>query len=246
MAAFSCTASRETGLPNPLPTDEIVRRVRERTISIRSMEADGTLTIESPENSGSASFELQVKFPDSLWMRFTGPFGISLGTLMLSRGKIVFYDARQNRRLVGTPNAENLERLFNVALSFDEILAAVVGDIGMIDAADTVRRVSISENQYVLETPTSFGRKELWVDAQTFVTTKSAAFGQDGRPLVTGSASWLETINGTNIPHLIRIILPKRRESATIAYRKVSINAKAEKTFTLPHDAAEIDLDHVR
>ena len=246
LVVFSCTASRDTGLPRPLPFDEIVRRMKERVLSIRSMEADGTLTIESPVNSGSASFELQAKLPDSLWMRFTGPFGISLGTLMLSRERFVFYDAQENRRLVGTPNAGNLERMFNVALSFEEIIDAVVGSFGMIDTADASRGVSIHENQYVLQTPTAFGRKELWVDPATFVTTRSAAFGRDGRPLVTGSASRLETINGANIPHLIRIVLPKQRESATIAYRNVSVNTKPQKTFVLPHDAAETDLDHAR
>ena len=243
---FSCAPSRNFGHLIPLPADEIVRKMRERTISIKSMEAEGTLTIESPENSGKTNFELLMKRPDSLWMKFTGPFGISLGTLMLSRQQFIFYNARENRRLVGTPSAETLERVFSVALSFEEILDVVTGSFCVVDAGDTVRRVSISEDQYILEALTPFGKKELWVDGEAFVTTKSATFDHEGRPIITGSASRVETINGTNMPHLIRIILPKRRQSASIAYRTVSINTKTEKRFTLPSDTAEIYLDHSR
>ncbi len=210
------------------------------------MEAEGTVTIESPENSASASFELQLKRPDSLWMRFTGPFGISLGTLMLSRQRFVYYNARENRRIVGAPSAETLERVFNLALSFDQILDAVTGSFGIFGAYDTVRRVAVSEDQYVLEAITPFGTKTMWVDGEAFVTMRSATFDHEGRAVVTGSASQLETIGGTTMPHLVRIILPKRRESATIAYRTVSINAKAEKEFTLPGDPAETYLDHTR
>lgn len=243
---FSCVPSRNIVRLEPLPADEIVRRVQERNLSIKSMEAGGTLTIESPENSASASFELQLKRPDSLWMRFTGPFGISLGTLMLSRQRFVFYNVRENRRLVGAPSAETLERVFNLALSFEQILDAVTGSFGVFAVGDTVRRVSVTGDQYVLEAITPFGTKAMWVDGEAFVTMQSATFDHDGRPIVTGSASRLETVNGTTIPHLVRIILPKRRQSATIAYRTVSINARAEKKFTLPGDAAETYLDHTQ
>ncbi len=243
---FSCAPSKNLGHLHLLPGDEIVRKMKERTISITSMEAEGTLTIESPENSGETNFELLLNRPDSLWMKFTGPFGISYGTLMLSRQQFIFYNVRENCRFVGIPRAETLERVFSVALSFDEILNAVMGSVGAIDAEDTIHQVSIAEDQYVIEAHTAFGKKELWIDGEAFVATKSAQFDREGRPVIAGFASRVETINGASMPHVIRIILPKRRQSASIAYGTVSINTKTEKKFTFPSDAKEINLDNSR
>lgn len=225
---------------------EILRRVHERIILIKSLEAEGTLTIETPQNSGTTGFELQLKRPDSLWMKFTGPFGTSLGTLMLSRKKVIFYNARENRRFVGSSDVETLERLFNIALSFDDIIDAVAGSFNVVDRDETVNGVDISEGHYVLDDQTDRGRREVWVDGETFVTTKFAEFDSAGKLTLTGSASRLERINDIHMPFLIRIIFPKRRQSLTIAYSTLSINSELQKRFSFPNDTAEIYIDKSR
>lgn len=221
-----------------MPAGEVLRNVHMRDAAIRSLEAEGTLAIESPRVSGSAGFELQLDGPDSLWIRFSGPFGISVGTLSLSRDRFVFYNARENRLLVGVPDETTLERVFHISLSFDQVINLVRGAVGEKGCADTSSSVAVADDQYVLE-QTSGRRCELRVDGTWFVTTEFSRFDETGRPVLTAGASRIEDVDGIPMPHLIHVILPGRRQRATISYDAVKINRPFTKTFSLPDNAME-------
>lgn len=240
---FSCAPPKTvTRLPE-LEAEEIINRVHERTQSITFLQADGTLTVESPESSGSTSFELQVKRPDSLWMRMSGPFGVSIGTLLLSRQKFIFYNAMENVRISGTPTPSTMERVFNLSLSFDDIIDALTGGFGASINNDDDVHVRLADGHYVLTAHSGSGRKEMWVEGKTFVITKFGEFDGNGKPIITSTATRVERIQNADMPHLIRIIRPRERQSLTIAYRSLATTGTSLKRFTFPHDVREIQLD---
>lgn len=242
----SCAPSKSLSSLQLLSAEDILHRVEERNRSITSLEAEGTLTIETPENSGSASFELQWKRPDSLWMEFTGPFGISLGRLQLSRERFVSYNTAENLRMSGRPDAKALESVFRVALSYDDAFEVFSGSFRGFVSAGANQNVSVVDGQYSLESPTAYGRKRLLVDGETFITTGITEFGADGRPIVIGTALRIEPVDGTSMPHLVRIIFPKQRRSLTMAYSTVRINGEFQKKFSFPDEPDAVSNDSTR
>ena len=243
----SCASTSKITHIELLPAEEIVRKLHERESSIRTIEAEGILTVESPEQSGTMNFELQLRQRDTLWMKFSGPFGITLGTFMLTPEKFIFYSAREKRRITGIPKPEILSRVFNVSFSYNDIINAVTGSFNRIDGDDEIVSNAVAENRYyVLHASGSSTRKELWIDAEAFVTTKFAEYNQDNRLLVVGTSSRVESVDGTYMPHLIRIILPPQRQSATLAYSTVRVNRAYQKKFTIPHDAKEFFIEQSR
>jgi outer membrane lipoprotein-sorting protein len=245
----SCVSSKTAIHVEPLTSEEILQRVHDRASAIRTMEADGDLTVESPEQSGTVSFELFLKLPDTLWMKFSGPFGMSLGTLMLTPAEFTFYDPFQKQKIKGTTKPEILSRVVNVSLSYIDVIDAVTGSFNRIAVGDEIISNTVSEYQYVLRAIPTAGtnehtaKKELWVDAATFVTTKFAEYDGGNRPRVVGQSSRIESVDGISMPHLVRVILPAQRQSVTLAYSTLRINRTSEKTFSLPSNVKEFSID---
>src|SRR5512135_1065837 len=73
----------------------LVDLVEARSDRLRSLVGKGSVTFESPEVGGSAFFELALKKPDSLLVRFEGPFGMTVGTLFLCPQKFVMYNSME-------------------------------------------------------------------------------------------------------------------------------------------------------
>lgn len=236
VGAFSCAPSPALMRLDPMDTSSILDRVEERTRSIRLMEAEGSLTVESPEQSGTASFELQYVQPDTIWMKMTGPFGVSVGTLMLSRHRFVFYNARQNRRISGRPDAETLARVFNVPLSFDYISSGIVGSAANATLLMANADASIDSTHYLLRRLGDGGQSELWIDGSSFVVTRYNEIDATGAPVISASASRLNYVNGLTMPHLVRFVIPRQNQALTIAYRSIRINGQRQKTFFLPDE----------
>lgn len=240
----SCASTSKVTPVAMLPAEEIVRRMQERESSIQTIEAEGMLTVESPEQSGTMNFELQLRQRDTLWMKFSGPFGIMLGTFMLTPEKFIFYNSHENRKITGIPKPEVIARLFRVSISYDDIIHAVTGSFNRMGREDRVTSHAISENRYyVLHTNGDSTRKELWVDGEAFVTTKFAEYNQDNRLAVVGSSSRIESVDGTYMPHVVRIILPPERQSATLAYSAMRVNRPYQKDFTIPDDVEEFFIE---
>lgn len=247
---MSCAAVRKATHVELLPSDEILQRVQHRTTAIRTLEADGALTVESPEQSGTVNFDLFLKIPDTLWMKFSGPFGITVGTLMLTPSRFMFYDPFQKQKITGSAKPEILSRILNLSLSFADVVDVITGNFHRVAMEDSVVSNTVSENQYYVLRLDTYGqegmsaaRKEVWVDAETFITTQYAEYDGENHIRVIGQSSRIETVDGIFMPHLIRVILPQKRHSMTLAYRNLQINRPSNNSFSVPSDVEELSVD---
>jgi len=197
--------------------------------------------MESPENSGSVNFELQRTQPDSLKMKFTGPFGISLGTLLLTKNNFSFYSMRDGRVIRGEPKPEILSRVFNVALEYAQIFDAFVGGFMHFDSPAPEFTASVEDHQYVLRSAEGSLRRELWIDGESFVATGFFQSDAEGTPVLTASAGGVELSDSIYMPHGIRIVLPKSRQSVTVWYSSLTVNHQFRKNISVAQDATEIE-----
>ena len=122
----SCTP-RPPGLlldTKAMDAGTLIMLVREHQDRLQSMAGYGTVTFESPEMAGTASFQLALRKPDSLLVTFEGPFGIDIGTLFVSAGKYLMYNSLENTVVTGVPSNAAIRSIIPFDLTLDQIIGA--------------------------------------------------------------------------------------------------------------------------
>jgi outer membrane lipoprotein-sorting protein len=236
---FGCGPSNKIIREGPLPVGEVLRRVRERNEKVRSLKGNGTITIESPEGSNSGFFNARLKKPDSLLVEFKGPFGIHVGTLMLSRGQFVFFNKMENRAVVGTPDGRTLQSMFALRMNFDEVLNAFTGEFPEAGSGDSLAAFSSDNGRYALRYTSGEGAKEYAIDGEAFVVRGYTVADTSGAPTLTAVADRVDDSPPAPVPKFLRVIFPRERRSITIAYSGIELNEPVDCSLTLP-DHVEI------
>ncbi len=237
MVPYGCAPTKTVIRDRSLGAAEVVRRVQERDQRIRTVKGDGNITVESPEASGSGSFRADVRKPDSLKLELSGPFGIHVGTLLLSREQFMFYNWRENIATIGKPDGSTLQSMFRLKLRFDEILNAFTGEFLSPRSSDTLETFGVEEGLYLLRYRSADGVHEYRIDGDAFVVTSYRLLDSLGKPSLIALASRFDEVNDIAIPKLLRIVLPKERRSLTVAYGDLRLNEEVECTFILPKQA---------
>lgn len=195
-----------------------------RVSGIKTFSGSGSLTIETPEFSNSANFKLSIKKPDSLKIELTGPFGISVGTLMMSRHNFVFFHGIENRSVKGKTDSNFLSSIVNMPISFDEILNIFTGSYFYSATDYSNAEMNSNEAYYLIRNNHESTVKEIWIDRKTINVTKLLEIGKDRTIDLDASAKSYENISGIEVPNWVRIIFPKQKRSLTIAYDNIKVN----------------------
>jgi outer membrane lipoprotein-sorting protein len=230
--ATSLRAKREL----TLAPDRVMEMVRQRVDAVGTLRGEGVVTIESPEESGSSSFTLNLKKPDSILVNLSGPFGIRFGTLQFTRERFVFYNYQDNYAFVGKSDGSTLHSMFNLRMTFDEVMRAFTGEF-FAPGALAPDSFSTDGESYVFSYRSGGGRTEYRVDGQDWFVRSYRIIDSAGRPTLTATASEPEESDGVVAPRLLRVVFPAERRSISVAYSEIEINRDAACSFTVPKSA---------
>ncbi len=234
---FGCAPSQKIISPRTLTMPEVLQRVRERNEKILTLKGNGNITVESPAESNSGSFDVMLKKPDSLRVEFSGPFGIHVGTLTLSPEHFLFYNWRNNHAVTGKPDGTTLRSIFRLKMEFSEVVNAFTGEFPIALSRDSAVQFSVADELYVVKYKTDEGTKEYRIDGDAFVVTSYRLLDGDGKSIVNAFASRVDNIDTIEMPKLIRVIFPVERRSVTIAYDDIEFNIPVKCAFSLPPTA---------
>ncbi len=214
---------------------DVLRRVEARNGRITTLRAGGSITLESPDNSSSGSFDLFLKKPDSLRMEFSGPFGIHVGTLFLSRDTFQFYNWHDKSFTSGRPDEETLFKVFRIRLGFDDILNALTGKFPL-PAGDPASPMAYSadNDEYLLRYSGTSSRTEYRIDGSRFVVTSYRRTDTAGVPLIVAHATDINDDGEIPMPRLLRIVFPGESRSMTVSYDECEFNRPVVCAFTRP------------
>ena len=148
----SCSPRRsEIALrPSETPPSTLVDLVDAADAKLVTMTGRGTITFESPETAGSASFDLSLRKPDSLLVAFEGPFGIDVGTLFLSRSLFIMYNSMENHVISGVPTARAIRSVVPFDLTYEQILNAFTGTFRIAERGAIPLSYTVDDDQFRL------------------------------------------------------------------------------------------------
>ena len=219
----------------------LMRIVREGHARLHSMVGGGTVTFESPEIAGSASFDISLKKPDSLLVRFEGPFGIDVGTLFLSPRKYIVYNSLENRVVTGVPRVEAMRSVIPFDLTYTQILDAFSGQFTLPADPESVRAYAIDDHQFFLSMACGNTLCTYWVDPEYRLVSKYQIQDAQGRLILEALASGMTEQDSVSAPRRIKIRFPEDGRQISIFYSSLTLNAPQPSfEFSIPDNAQTI------
>lgn len=220
---------------------EVQEVTRKHHASIHSISGKGQISIETPEIARSGSFILTLQKPDSVLINFKGPFGIKIGSALVTRTEILFYNSFENKLITGSSSTENLNRILHVQLSFDDLLNLFAGGTFLESDLHAPDETQIENDQFVLVFSSSKNSRRYWIDPTTSYIQKVQVLDQSGKLALEQTFSDFEDVNGYTMPYTIRVTQPKARQMLTLTYSEILVNTEAlHFTFKIPPNAERI------
>jgi outer membrane lipoprotein-sorting protein len=239
---IGCRTTRPLNLDNRfISYSQIQETTRSYHARIQSMLGEGQISIETPDISESGSFILTLQKPDSVLINLQGPFGIKVGSALVTRTEFLFYNSLQNKLITGLSSTENLNRILHIQLSFDDLLNLFAGGTFLESDLHAPDEVHVEDNQFVFTFNSSNTSRRYWIDPTTLYIQKVQFLDQNGKLALEQTFGNFEDVNGFTMPYTIRIIQSKARQRLTFAYSEIRVNTeKLHFTFIVPPNAERI------
>jgi hypothetical protein len=215
-----------------------VGRHRDQIVRIAG---NGRISLESPDIAQSGSFLLAAQKPDSVMLRIEGPFGIRVGSILLTRDSIKFYSALENRLYLGSSRPANLQRIFRVGVSLDDLMSLLSGGAFMREDSREPDSLTTDEDQFVLWYSSGGLSRRYWVDGTTLLLRRVQFLDARGHLQLEHVFTEFRTTDGIETPFMLRTIRPKERQMLSLRYYDLTLNPRqADLTFAVPASAEQI------
>jgi outer membrane lipoprotein-sorting protein len=220
-----CAAVPTANLASTSVSPEMVQRVvkvnRER---VQSLSGSGSITVETPDMAQSGSFEVVLHKPDSVLVKIEGPFGIQVGSALLTRTGFTFYNSLQNQLITGSANAANLTRIFRVNLTFDELLNLFTGGCFLARDESSPDSIVVEDNQFVLSYGDASGNRRYWIDPATLLIAKIQHLDAKGKLVLEERFEKFRDAGNASLPRHIRLTQHQARRVVAVAFSSLDIN----------------------
>jgi outer membrane lipoprotein-sorting protein len=220
---------------------EVQEIVRTHHSRIHSMKGEGRISVKTPDIAQSGSFILTLRKPDSLLINLQGPFGIKVGSALVTRTTFSFYNSLENKLITGSSSMENLNRILHVQLSFDDLLNVFAGGEFLHDDLRSPDETSIESDYFIFVYASLNSSRRYWIDPASLCIHKIQFLDRSGKLTLEQSFDNFEDVVGIAMPYFIRITQPNMRQMLTLNFSDLMVNAEQlQFTFTIPQNAERI------
>lgn len=238
----SCAPRREGVMLDTTKTSaaDLTAMTHQADSQVKTLDGRGNISFESPEVSGSASFTLTVRKPDSLLVRLEGPFGINVGLFFLSRDRFVMYNSLQNTVTVGSPSSGALRSIIPVDLTYEQIFDVFTGSIPLPDH-ESLLQYSTDEGQFLLRYGSKSSTSAYWLDPDELLVRRFQWKDPSGGVILEGSSSGSIDQDGLRIARRLSLTMPSEGRRISVAFSRAALNADdLSFRYTVPASAREI------
>src|SRR5262245_11985255 len=122
-------SSRSLRLNPSLKPEAISSQVAENYRRLQTFRGTGKLIIDSPHTQVVASANVLTRQPDSIFIKIEATFGVDAGFFFADRKRFESYSPFENTYFFGEVSQLRRLVLFQVEVTYDEMLSAIVGAI---------------------------------------------------------------------------------------------------------------------
>ncbi len=199
------------------------------------------VNINFPQITQTISASIELASTDSVLIKLYGPFGITVGKLYANRNFYIMNNNLENITFTGTPTANNLQKIINLPLDFDDIVYLLRSGL----SNDTFKLIKIeSEGELYFREKNNNGEFVLLNSLGQIINFQRK--NHDDKLIISVKYSDFIKISNTNFAQKIFINFPAASGSATVEYTDIKISSAKNKTsliFTKPQSYKLVELD---
>lgn len=223
-----------------IPAERLIKKLEANRRKIRTFEGTGIIDVESPQITAKASFEVQLKKPDTIKFSVYGPFGIDLARALVTGDEFVFYDVMQNRVYSGSNKGKTLQNIFKINISFEDLMDAFAGSVNLTDKLRSTPNNYKQDDDgfqisYINEGTGSISRyyiKDEDLSIRNYVLADSK-----NNPVFEGNYYEFRDFEGVAIPYKVIVENKDENQKVTIEYRNIVVNEEiGDLKINLPDD----------
>jgi len=220
---------------------EVQEIARTHHTRIQSIQGEGRISVETPEIAQSGAFILTLRKPDSVLINLQGPFGIKVGSALVTRNEFSFYNSFENQLITGSTSIENLNRILHVQLSFDDLLNIFAGGGFINEDLRSPDETRIEDDKLVFVYASHNSTRQYWIEPSSLYIQRVQFLDRSGKVTLEQSFNDFENVDGIAMPYAIRITQPKTQQMLTLTYSDIMVNVEQlQFTFTIPQNVERI------
>jgi hypothetical protein len=210
------------------------------TLSIR-----GIAIANVKGQSNSLPFNMKIYKSDTLSMTLSGPLGITLGELFATNDSFLFYSLYENFAITGKPDAENLSSIFNIPISFNDLIHFARNEV-----PTTIEKFYYSKDEPDLDGRLFINNQDTAYIEYAVISNKTGYLtnyqrkNKTGEIIVSVIYKDFQEFDNFSIPGNIIIQFPKIDAVLNFEYNNIKINKNFDKHlfFNLPNDVKQLKL----
>ncbi len=239
---YSCTASDDTGSASDISFEELKSRVNANAQKLRSLDADGDISIESPSISSNGSVTVSINKPDSVFIKLEGPFGIDVANLLITKSNFVYYNVMDNRVISGPSTPKNLGVIMRFKIEFDDIINAFSGKFAIGNEAYEETAVTAAGINYVVTLKKKTEITKYWINSEDFYVTKFGSYDHEGNIKIEIDYENFYQKGDIYFPKKISISRPKENQNIWLNYSTEEFNNNRLKfKLKIPKSAKQVN-----
>lgn len=174
-------------------------RINMRDRFVRTLNANGSITLDSPELSGTAKIEVNLKRPDILTLKVETVFGIDLGEAHVHCDNFEVFDRFNDLKIQGRVS-NYIKRYLGVDFTCDELIDILIGcpRIGEFELQN------FNDNRLIMVSKNSKGSEVVLNFNQEFELESYALF-KDGVKMFEVRYSRYTKFGEITLPRVIKI-----------------------------------------
>lgn len=222
---FSCTRPVFTPDTNTLSFKDLLNAVSEHQQRITSIEGQCSITVESPDFSGSFSATVLISKPDSMLLKASGPFGIRLGTLFVGADRFVFYNQMANKFMSGSVIDFKDRTFFQFPLNLSQL-------VDIFSAFDRIPNMKVEEyrivdDQFYIAGTDNKKDYRIHIDPRSGRISKFEVLENDN-VIVKKEYKDFERSGDVWFAKRAQIVLPQSKQGMSLYFSKYKLNKKLE------------------
>ncbi|NOY06909.1 MAG: DUF4292 domain-containing protein [Chlorobi bacterium] len=224
--ASGCSTGSSIIVTNSTSPEDVINILRQHNAAVSTFYGVGQITLDTPDISNTAGVTVRVSKNDSLMVEISGPFGISLGTGMVTRRQFQFYNGIDNSLLVGEPTPESFRRVLRIPVEFDDILELFTGTmtVGRAAAPGVIPSGIAKGDEYYIVYKSKKGNIEYVIDLNKAVVSSFRRHDSTGALVEEVRFRDFKERDGAYVPTYITLRRPIEEQELTIAYDVVKVN----------------------
>jgi outer membrane lipoprotein-sorting protein len=236
LACSPKTSSVDLSLVSP---EEIIHRVKSMSEEVSTFWARGSISVENVVGTGSIT--VAVKRPDSLLIKVEGPFGIDIGSMLLTNERFTYFDSHTNRVIMGRTTRRNIRSLLRIDLDLEDVLEMLSGTTSMRNLHPLPDSISAEDGSLVFQFNGATSTARYWIDPEKSVVVRYELLENETEPVLDAQYSRFTEVNRLHLPRLISIVAHREKRGLTLLYHEIKVNnPNLDFSLTIPENARRV------